>query len=172
MKTRQLLIILILVFFPLLIILGAIRIRNRNEYRQTGKIGGKWGEGIPLTVDAAAMQRGRDLYIAHGAKGHGQNGNGSPGKSSTDLMEPEVRAMKDGEIFGVISSGTGNMPGLEKTLSASDRWRLVAYLRALQRRQDPKNGVVITIQEAMTREIETLKHPWQNPGNEKPKCCR
>jgi mono/diheme cytochrome c family protein len=43
-----------------------------------------------------------------------------------------------GYIFEVVSRGYGSMPYLRDKISAEDRWRIVAYLRALQLSQGAK----------------------------------
>jgi hypothetical protein len=51
----------------------------------------------------------------------------------TNLHEPRVRDMNDGEIFNVITNGRRSMPPYKYQVVDRDRWAIVAYVRALQR---------------------------------------
>lgn len=124
-----------------------------NDYWATGKWDDShWGDGIPtheardggsaLQIDAANMARGRERYTiscqaCHGAVGDGkgivtQYGlNGVP-----SYHDPRLRTMTDGEIFNTISNGKGQMLGYGYNVAIDDRWRIVMYLRALQRSQN------------------------------------
>jgi mono/diheme cytochrome c family protein len=44
--------------------------------------------------------------------------------------------VEDGYIFHVITDGIRNMPSYKHQISVSDRWAIVAFLRALQRSQN------------------------------------
>jgi hypothetical protein len=44
--------------------------------------------------------------------------------------------MTDGEIFNTITNGKGQMFGFGYNVSIDDRWRIIMYVRALQRSQD------------------------------------
>ena len=54
----------------------------------------------------------------------------------TNLQEPRVKDMNDGEIFNVITNGRRSMPPYKFQVSDRDRWAMVAYVRALQRTID------------------------------------
>jgi hypothetical protein len=43
--------------------------------------------------------------------------------------------MADGEIFNTITNGKNTMLGYGGNIPVSDRWAIVAYLRALQKAQ-------------------------------------
>ena len=43
-----------------------------------------------------------------------------------------MRAADPGYIFDVITNGFGAMPDYRTQVDARDRWRIVAYVRALQ----------------------------------------
>ena len=80
--------------------------------------------------DAAA------LYKAKCAMCHAPDGSGSTaaGKSMKvrDLRTVEVQGQTDEELYGIIASGKGKMPGYEKTLGADSCKALVAYIRTLK----------------------------------------
>jgi len=113
-----------------------------------GAVGEDWVEQIPIPVTMQLMQRGRehyDIYCSpcHGLAGYGdgmvakraealQEGTWTPPSSlHTDL----VRSRPAGQLFNTISNGIRNMPAYGSQIEVTDRWAIVAYVRALQRSQ-------------------------------------
>lgn len=100
----------------------------------------------PVPVSLEALVRGRDAYRSHCLHCHGAKGRGDgavakaypamsfslAGKSSFDL--------RDGELFHIIAFGRNNMPAHTAQLPAEDRWRVVHYLRELQRTEIARLG--------------------------------
>ncbi|MBI4061404.1 MAG: c-type cytochrome, partial [Elusimicrobia bacterium] len=100
----------------------------------------------PLSVTLDGLVRGRLGYLhnclhCHGPKGRGDGGVAKAfpalsfsiaGKSSFDLP--------DGEIFHIITHGRNNMPPHALQLPAEERWRVVQYLRELQRAEINRLG--------------------------------
>ena len=41
--------------------------------------------------------------------------------------------MPDGELFNTITQGKNQMPAYAAQVSVSDRWAIIAYMRALER---------------------------------------
>jgi len=86
----------------------------------------------------AARKRGEAVYASfcghcHGAAGRGDGAvvlRGYPGPPSFIL--DDTLAKKDGQMFHIISYGQKNMPGHAAQLSREDRWKVIAYIRALQ----------------------------------------
>ena len=110
----------------------------------TGKIPGttNWVQTIPAPVTAQVMARGRERYDISCAPCHGAQGDGKGITTKfgmaviADLHDAagrKVPQQSDGQLFGTISYGKGLMLGYASTLSISDRWAIVAYVRALQR---------------------------------------
>jgi mono/diheme cytochrome c family protein len=97
---------------------------------------------IPVPVDLALVERGRDRYgifcaDCHGADGYGHGIvvlRGFPAPRS--FHEPDVRAEPAGRVFEAISRGSGAMYGFGDRISPGDRWAIVAFVRALQRSQN------------------------------------
>lgn len=124
-----------------------------DSYPKNGKFGELWGDGIPIAIDAMAMERGRTRYMANCAICHGMAGSNSGGPTGiTSLMDPRVRAQPDGELFDIITNGRKKMTGFSPALTDSDRWKVVAYVRALQHRQNQETSLT-----AMTNEIAAIK---------------
>jgi mono/diheme cytochrome c family protein len=124
-----------------------------GDYWATGKWDAThWGDGIPahdaadggrpLQIDDTNMARGRERYTiscepCHGAAGDGQGITSKYGlNGAASYHVDRLRQETDGELFDTISNGKGQMLGYGYNLSIDDRWRIVMYIRALQRSQN------------------------------------
>lgn len=94
---------------------------------------------VPIVVDRARMERGRerfDIFCAacHGVAGEGESvvAENMDQRKPPSLHEDRIRALPDGRIYQVITTGYGLMPTYAAQLSVEDRWAIVAYVRALQ----------------------------------------
>ena len=114
------------------------------DYYSTGRIGDAYGDGVPVEVTAALMERGRERFNIYCAPCHSQTGDGNGvvkqlGLSTVaNLQDPRVRIMPDGQIFNTITLGKNTMGGYGGVVAVEDRWAIVAYLRALHRSQNAK----------------------------------
>jgi len=92
--------------------------------------------------DEAALARGAALYEGvcrpcHGADGSGGGAvvdRGFPAPPS--LLRSLTRGRKDGHMFHILTYGQSAMASYAAQLSRDDRWRVILYLRALQRQSD------------------------------------
>ena len=102
---------------------------------------GSFLKGFPsdVVIDSAFVKRGQNRYQiycapCHGALGDGQGITKSYGMVATPTYHDDrLRGMPDGEIFNTITNGKNTMFPYADKLSVSDRWAVVAYVRALQR---------------------------------------
>ncbi|MCA8983558.1 MAG: DUF3341 domain-containing protein [Planctomycetaceae bacterium] len=110
-----------------------------------------WVSEIPLPVDAALMERGRERYniycsVCHGLTGKGDGlvtlramelQRGSPGIGTwinpISLSADPIRQQRVGQLFNSITHGVRKMPAYGSQIPESDRWAIVLYVRALQR---------------------------------------
>lgn len=91
------------------------------------------------TDDPKIIESGKSLYFIYCAQCHGKyfDGNGTVGQSfhplPTNLRDPEVQSKSEGALFKSISYGVpnGRQPPLATTISVSDRWQIIAFLKAL-----------------------------------------
>lgn len=104
-----------------------------------GVVDGRDVTAIPVPVDRALLARGRDRFDLFCATCHGVTGDGqSPVARNMELRRPPslidapVTTFLPGRVFRVISAGYGLMPSYRTQLPATDRWAVVAYLKALQ----------------------------------------
>ncbi len=94
----------------------------------------------PFTLeDEQAVERGAEVFAnycrhCHGAAGWG-NGpvvlRGYP--APTSFLAPESISKPDGQLFHIITYGKRNMPPHATQLSREDRWKVILYIRSLQR---------------------------------------
>jgi mono/diheme cytochrome c family protein len=104
----------------------------------TGKQGTMPVDVLPVAVTPALLRRGQQRYgiyctPCHGATGRGdgmvvQRGYRRPPSFHIDRLRNE----KTGYFFDVMTNGFGAMPDYAAQVPVSDRWAIVAYLRALQ----------------------------------------
>jgi mono/diheme cytochrome c family protein len=92
----------------------------------------------PLTVTPAGLARGRKVFTDHCAVCHGATGKGDgpiiPKYPNPPSFHTEKsRSLPDGTIFHVITMGRNNMPPHGPLVTFDDRWRLVQYIRTLQK---------------------------------------
>ena len=115
-----------------------------TDYYDTGKMGDKWGTGIPVPVTQQLLERGRERFNITCAMCHGSTaaGNGIAKQHGlatvVSLQDDRIRKMADGEIFNTITNGKNTMMAYGPNVLVADRWAVIAYLRALQRSQNAK----------------------------------
>jgi mono/diheme cytochrome c family protein len=108
----------------------------------TGKGGdGQFVASIPLPVDPALVERGRQRYViycqpCHDARGDGkgilfQRGN----VPTASFHQDKILQYPDGQIFDVITNGTGLMAGYKWPIPPADRWAIIAHVRELERKR-------------------------------------
>lgn len=107
----------------------------------TGLQDGKPVERIPMHVDLATIERGRDRFGIYCAVCHGEDGYGGGIVPRRGFPPPpsyhqdRLRNAPDGYLYSVITRGYGVMLPYSDRLDPADRWAVVAYIRALQRSQ-------------------------------------
>lgn len=101
---------------------------------------------FPMPVTEALMTRGRERFGIYCATCHGLGGAGDgminqraeqlaqgTWTPPTDLASETVVGRPHGHLYNTIANGIRNMPAYGHQISVSDRWAIVAYVRALQR---------------------------------------
>ena len=93
----------------------------------------------PVKFTEESAEKGKKLFATQCAMCHGQTGNGKGDLAEVmhitppDFTKPETLANRtDGELFTIIDSGTGSMPGEAKRLKENQAWDLVNFLRTLE----------------------------------------
>src|SRR5205085_216703 len=95
---------------------------------------------FPIQVDEDALKRGRERFqiyciVCHGATGEGdgmvvRRGFRKPPSYYEDRLQEGVSPAA--HFFDVITNGWGAMPSYAEQIPAEDRWKIIAYIRALQ----------------------------------------
>jgi len=96
------------------------------------------GLGNPVPLTASSLERGQDRYRVfcqpcHGLRAAGDGTLTSAFPTAPSLHSSKVREWTDGRLFHVLTAGQNAMPAYHSQLSVGDRWRLVHFVRALQR---------------------------------------
>jgi mono/diheme cytochrome c family protein len=106
--------------------------------REASETGGP--DVFPINIDKAALERGRQRFQIFCTACHGMTGEGDgmivrrgfqrpPSFYDDRLQENRTPAS---HFFDVITNGWGAMPDYSAQIPAEDRWKIIAYLRALQ----------------------------------------
>ena len=95
---------------------------------------------IPMPITKADLDRGQDRFniycsVCHGMTGYGdgivaRRGFNKPSPAS--YHQERLQNAPVGHFFDVMSNGWGAMPSYASQVSVEDRWRIAAYIRALQ----------------------------------------
>jgi mono/diheme cytochrome c family protein len=113
-----------------------------NPFLATGKIGDADGDGFPLPVTAAMLDRGQERFNIFCSECHGRVGDGNGMIPSRGFRRPPsmhtaaLRGAKTGHFFDVMTNGFGAMPPYAAQVPVGDRWAIIAYIRALQLSQN------------------------------------
>jgi mono/diheme cytochrome c family protein len=114
-----------------------------DTYFYTGKAGNNPGDYMPFPVTKEVLTRGRERYNIYCAPCHSSigDGNGFIPSRGFPRIPPSfhiARLQKApvGYFYDVITNGFGIMSDYASQISPEDRWKIVAYIRALQLSQD------------------------------------
>lgn len=115
---------------------------REDDYLATGKReDGSFGDGIPVEVSYQNMDFGREVYSIYCAICHGDSGDGKGVLAQerygyptiVSLLQTRLVEMPDGEIFNTITHGKNTMGPYGSKIRVEDRWKVILYVRALQR---------------------------------------
>ena len=106
--------------------------------RYTGKVNGKDVDSIPITITKGTILRGQERFNIYCSPCHGRLGNGHGMIVTRGLRQPpsylDQRLIDApiGHFFDVMTNGYGAMYSYASRVAVDDRWRIAAYIRALQ----------------------------------------
>jgi mono/diheme cytochrome c family protein len=119
-----------------------------DDHFYRGKANGQWATEFPMEVTKIVMLQGQKIYGIYCTPCHGQSGygNGMVAQRAEKLQEagwtPPSSFHSDtvlqrpvGHIFNTITNGIRSMPSYGAQIAPADRWKVVAFVRALQRSQ-------------------------------------
>ena len=134
---------------------------------------GQFVDTIPVTVDAALLERGRQRYAiycqpCHDARGDGkgilfQRGN----VPTASFHQEKILKYPDGQIFDIMTNGMGLMPSYRWPIPPADRWAIIAHVRELQRERQARAAAAPTSATAPASAGATADKPADKPANTK-----
>ena len=89
----------------------------------------------PVASDDTSITSGKAVYVKECLQCHGEKGKGD-GPAAKDLKvkpkdlgEEAVTKQSDGALFWKLTEGRAPMPATDKTLSETERWQVINYVR-------------------------------------------
>src|SRR6202007_216784 len=104
----------------------------------------KESNNFPLPVNQDLLERGQERYKIFCSPCHGLQGDGNGMVVMRGMKHPptyhqeRLRQVPNGYIYDVITNGFGGMLGYSAQIPPTDRWAIVAYVRALQLSRNAK----------------------------------
>ena len=109
-----------------------------NPLMYEGKVDGQPAPMFPFKIDAAALDRGQERFNVYCAPCHGRTGEGNGMvvqrgyRQAASFHTDRLRDSQPGYFFDVVTNGFGVMPDYKAQITVEDRWKIIAYVRALQ----------------------------------------
>jgi len=109
-----------------------------DELLYTGKVNGAVADAFPFAITAADLSRGRERYNIYCSPCHDYTGSGNGMIVQRGFPAPpsfhieRLRQAPAGHFFDVETNGFGLMYSYASRVPPEDRWRIAAYIRALQ----------------------------------------
>jgi len=98
-------------------------------------------QSYPFEITVEDLERGQEMYnihcsVCHGLSGHGNGMVVQRGyKQAPSYHRDVLRQAPPGYFYGVIMNGYGQMMPYYHQIPVEDRWRIIAYIKTLQRSQ-------------------------------------
>ncbi len=98
----------------------------------------KESNAFPLPLTPELLKRGQERYKIFCTPCHGIQGDGNGMVSMRGMkhpptfQEPRLRQVPNGYLYDVVTNGFGAMLSYSAQIPPSDRWAIIAYVRALQ----------------------------------------
>ena len=117
---------------------------HEDAYYYTGKAGNDFGDKMPseIAVNMDTLARGRQRFDIYCAPCHSRMGDGNGMVVQRGYRHPptyhqdRLRKAPLGYFFDVMTNGFGAMPPYAAQIPVDDRWKIAAYIRALQLSQN------------------------------------
>ena len=93
---------------------------------------------FPFAITRDDLDRGQERFDIYCAPCHGRTGEGNGMVVQRGFKRPptyhqdRLRQVPVGYLFDIITNGFGVMPDYRAQVTVEDRWRIIAYMRALQ----------------------------------------
>jgi cytochrome c len=109
-----------------------------NTLLHTGMADGVPSPAFPFEITRADLDRGQQRYDIYCSPCHSRIGDGlgmvvqRGYRQAASFHVDRLREAPIGYIFDVMTNGFGAMSGYRAQIAVEDRWRIAAYVRALQ----------------------------------------
>jgi mono/diheme cytochrome c family protein len=141
-----------------------------DQARYTGKMDDEEVNYFPFEIARADLERGQQRYDIYCSPCHSRIGDGNGmvvrrgfRQAASYHTEKLIKAPV-GHFFDVITNGFGAMPSYASRVEPDDRWRIAAYIRALQLSQDaPLSAVPADMQSELDKNPPTPRPPEAPP---------
>jgi hypothetical protein len=122
-----------------------------EEDHYTGRVNGSEINYIPIPITRIDLERGQQKFMIYCSVCHGAVGDGNGMIVQRGMIRPPslvrldrtptnreigVQTAPIGHYFTVMTNGFGAMYSYNDRVAVDDRWRIAAYIRALQLSQD------------------------------------
>jgi hypothetical protein len=110
----------------------------------TGKQGDQDIDFFPFPITREDLTRGQQRFNIYCSPCHSRVGDGGGLVVLRGFRQPpsyytdKLRQAPVGHFFDVMTNGFGAMPSYASRVTPEDRWRIIAYIRALQLSEDTK----------------------------------
>ena len=145
---------------------------HSDELLYTGKIKGVLADQFPFPIGRQDLERGRERYNIYCTPCHDYTGGGRGIVVQRGFPAPpsfhvdRLRQAPAGHFFDVMTAGYGTMYSYADRVPVMDRWRIAAYIRALQLSQQRTIDDVPPEmrQQLLSQGAAQEQAPGQNPG--------
>ena len=106
--------------------------------RYSGKVGDADVDAFPFPITRADLARGQQRFNIYCSPCHSRVGDGNGLVVQRGFRQPpsyyidRLKQAPVGHFFDVITNGFGAMASYATRVTPDDRWRIIAYIRALQ----------------------------------------
>lgn len=142
--------------------------------RYTGKAGDNDVTAFPFPITRDDLTRGQQRFNIYCSPCHGRLGDGQGLVVKRGFRQPpsyHIQRLKDapvGHFFDVQTNGFGAMPSYASRVAPDDRWRIIAYIRALQLSQGAAVADVPPDQRPNLDAPPQQNTPAEQPAGERP----
>jgi mono/diheme cytochrome c family protein len=111
---------------------------REDDHLYAGKVNGQPATSFPFPITGDDLDRGQQRFNIYCSPCHGRTGEGNGMvvqrgyKQAANYHIDRLRQAPVGYLFDVITNGFGAMPDYRMQITPEDRWRVIAYIRALQ----------------------------------------
>ena len=124
------------IFFAVILLAGFV-----NVSAQSAWVAPKSADAItnPLKNDASAVKQGKAIFeqfcaICHGDKGKGDGiAAAALNPKAANFLTEKFQKQTDGAVYWKLTEGRPPMASYKETLSETQRWQLVSYLKTLKK---------------------------------------